>query len=105
MSPTARILIASQAPGTRVHASGIPFSDPSGDRLREWMGISELQFYDAGKIAIVPMGLCYPGRARSGDAPPRPECARLWRGRLLDALPALQLTLLVGSYALNHVLG
>jgi uracil-DNA glycosylase len=105
MSATARILVASQAPGTKVHASGIPFSDPSGDRLRGWMGISKDQFYDAKNIAILPMGLCYPGRSNSGDAPPRPECARLWRDRLLDAMPALRLTLLVGSYAQNHVLG
>lgn len=105
LSPTARILVASQAPGTKVHASGIPFSDLSGDRLRDWMGISKDRFYDAQDIAIIPMGLCYPGRAQSGDAPPRPECARLWRDRLLAAMPSLQLTLLVGSYAQNHVLG
>jgi uracil-DNA glycosylase len=83
MSPTARILIASQAPGSKVHASGIPFSDPSGDRLRDWMGMSQARFYDAKTVAILPMGLCYPGRGRSGDAPPRPECAPLWRRRLL----------------------
>ena len=105
MSPRARILIASQAPGSKVHASGIPFSDPSGDRLREWMGISEARFYDPGDVAIVPMGLCYPGRAQSGDAPPRRECTPLWRDRLLAAMPALRLTLLVGSYAQNHVFG
>lgn len=105
LSPTARILVASQAPGTKVHASGIPFSDPSGDRLRQWMGISEEQFYDAKTVAIVPMGLCYPGRAQGGDAPPRPECARLWRDRLLAVMPALRLTLLVGSYAQDRVLG
>lgn len=105
MSATARILVASQAPGTKVHASGIPFSDPSGDRLREWMGISKHRFYDAENVAILPMGLCYPGRAKSGDAPPRPECAGLWRDRLLAAMPDLRLTLLVGSYAQNHVLG
>jgi uracil-DNA glycosylase len=105
MSATARILVASQAPGSKVHASGIPFSDPSGDRLREWMGLSKDRFYDARTIAILPMGLCYPGRAQGGDAPPRPECARLWRDRLLGAMPALRLTLLVGSYAQNHVLG
>ena len=105
ISPTARILIASQAPGTKVHASGVPFSDPSGDRLRDWMQISEDEFYDAKKIAILPMGLCYPGRAQSGDAPPRPECAPLWRDRLLATMPGLRLTLLVGSYAQNHVLG
>jgi uracil-DNA glycosylase len=105
MSPTAKVLVASQAPGTKVHASGIPFSDPSGDRLRQWMGVSESQFYDANDIAILPMGLCYPGRARSGDAPPRPECARLWRDQLIAVMPALRLTLLIGSYAQNHVLG
>ncbi len=89
----------------KVHTSGIPFADASGDRLREWMGVSTNLFYDPEKIAIVPMGLCYPGRAQSGDAPPRPECARQWRDRLLAAMPALRLTLLVGSYAQNHVLG
>jgi uracil-DNA glycosylase len=106
VSQTASLLIASQAPGTKVHASGIPFSDPSGDRLREWTGLSEEQFYDPARVAILPMGLCYPGRAASGgDAPPRPECAPLWRGRLLAGMPAICLTLLVGSYAQNHVLG
>ena len=105
LSPSARILIASQAPGTKVHASGIPFSDPSGDRLREWTGLSPEEFYDPARVAIVPMALCYPGRGKSGDAPPRPECAPLWRDRLLAALPRLRLTLLVGSHAQNHVLG
>lgn len=106
MSQTATLLIASQAPGAKVHESGIPFSDPSGDRLREWTGLSDEQFYDPAKVAILPMGLCYPGRAANGgDAPPRPECAPLWRGRLLAAMPAIRLTLLVGSYAQNHVLG
>jgi uracil-DNA glycosylase len=98
MSPTAVVLIASQAPGSKAHASSIPFSDASGDRLREWTGLSHEQFYDAAKVAIVPMGLCYPGRGRNGgDAPPRPECVPLWRYRLLGAMPALRLTLLVGS--------
>jgi uracil-DNA glycosylase len=106
MSPTAVVLIASQAPGSKAHASSIPFSDASGDRLREWTGLSHEQFYDAAKVAIVPMGLCYPGRGRNGgDAPPRPECVPLWRYRLLGAMPALRLTLLVGSYAQNYVLG
>jgi uracil-DNA glycosylase len=106
VSQTASLLIASQAPGTKVHASGIPFSDPSGDRLREWTGLSEEQFYDPARVAILPMGLCYPGRAASGgDAPPRPECAPLWRGRLLAGMPSIRLILLVGSYAQNHVLG
>lgn len=106
LSPTARILIASQAPGTKVHESGIPFSDPSGDRLREWMGLSTAQFYDARKIAIVPMGLCYPGRLPAGgDAPPRPECAPLWHPRLLPLMPQIRLTLLVGAYAQVRALG
>jgi len=105
MAPTARILIASQAPGSKAHASGVPFSDPSGDRLRAWMGFSDAEFYDSATVAIVPMGLCYPGRTRSGDAPPRPECAPLWRDRLLAAMPAIRLTLLVGSYAQNYALG
>jgi uracil-DNA glycosylase len=106
ISQSATLLIASQAPGTKVHASGIPFSDPSGDRLREWTGLSLEQFHDADKVAILPMGLCYPGRVpNGGDAPPRPECAPLWRGRLLAAMPALRLTLLVGTYAQTHALG
>lgn len=105
LSATARILISSQAPGTRAHASGIPFSDASGDRLREWTGLSGDQFYDDSKVAILPMGLCYPGKSNHGDAPPRPECARLWRNRLLGLMPQIKLTLLVGSHAQNHVLG
>lgn len=106
LSSTARILIASQAPGSKVQESGIPFADASGDRLRDWMGVSDNQFYAADKIAIVPMGFCYPGRlATGGDAPPRPECAPLWRARLLTRMPALRLTLLVGSHAQVHVLG
>jgi uracil-DNA glycosylase len=106
VSGTATLLIASQAPGTKAHASGVPFSDASGDRLRKWTGLSHEQFYDAAKVAILPMGLCYPGRGTNGgDAPPRPECAPLWRARLLAAMPALRLTLLVGSYAQIHVLG
>ena len=106
ISATARILIASQAPGTKVHESGIPFSDASGDRLREWMGVSADDFYDESKIAILPMGLCYPGRGPSGgDARPRPECAPLWRGRLLAHMPDLRLTLLIGTHAQTEVLG
>ena len=106
ISATARILIASQAPGTKVHESGIPFSDASGDRLREWMGVLADDFYHESRIAIVPMGLCYPGRLRGGgDAPPRPECAPLWRDRLLAHMPDLRLTLLVGGYAQTHALG
>ena len=106
LSPTARILIASQAPGTKVHDSGIPFSDASGNRLREWMGVSDDTFYDARQIAIIPMGLCYPGRLLGGgDAPPRAECAPLWRDRLLAHMPDLRLTLLVGTHAQSDALG
>lgn len=100
------MLIASQAPGTKVHASGVPFDDDSGARLREWMGVSREEFYDPARVAIVPMGLCYPGRQeKGGDAPPRPECAPLWRDRLLAHLAEVRLTLLVGSYAQAAVLG
>ncbi|MXO76007.1 uracil-DNA glycosylase family protein [Altererythrobacter aerius] len=105
VSPTARLLVASQAPGTRVQASGIPFSDASGERLREWMGVSTSQFYDTRNIAILPMGFCYPGRKDGGDAPPRRECAELWRDDLLASMPALRLTLLVGTYAQVDALG
>lgn len=104
-SSTATLLVASQAPGTKAHGSGIPFSDPSGDRLREWMGIAPDVFYNARRVAIVPMGLCYPGKGKSGDAPPRPECARTWRRPLLDLMPNIRLTLLVGSHAQAGVLG
>lgn len=106
MSATARILIASQAPGTKVHYSGVPFADASGDRLREWMGVQNLTFYDESRIAILPMGLCYPGRLPGGgDAPPRPECAPLWRDRLVAHMPDLRLTLLVGAHAQTLALG
>ena len=100
ISSTARLLIASQAPGTRVHHAGISFWDDSGERLRQWLAMDKSVFYDGSRVAILPMGLCYPGRLpRGGDAPPRPECAPLWRDRALAAMPALRLTLLVGSYA------
>lgn len=101
----ARILIAGQAPGRKVAASGIPFDDASGARLRNWMGIDEPTFHDPERIAIVPMAFCYPGRGRSGDLPPRPECAAAWRARLLEQLPHIQLTLLLGSHALAWHLG
>jgi uracil-DNA glycosylase len=105
-SATARLLIVGQAPGTKVHETGIPWNDPSGDRLRAWLQIDRDEFYDESRIAIAPMGLCYPGRLpRGGDAPPRSECAPLWRDRLLALMPDIQLTLLVGTYALTHVLG
>lgn len=99
-SVTARVLIAGQAPGTKVHATGIPWNDPSGDRLRGWLSIDRDTFYDERRVAILPMGFCYPGRlARGGDRPPRPECAPLWRTRLLSLMPDIRLTLLVGTYA------
>lgn len=106
VSATARLLIIGQAPGTRVHETGIPWNDRSGDRLRQWMGLDRESFYDETRIAIVPTGLCYPGRLpQGGDAPPRPECAPLWHPVLLDLLPSVQLTLLVGSFAQAHALG
>ncbi len=95
----ARILIAGQAPGRRAHASGVPFDDASGERLRDWLGLDREAFYDPARIAILPMGLCYPGRGRSGDLPPRPECVPAWRAPLLAQLPALRLTLAIGRYA------
>lgn len=105
-SVTARLLIVGQAPGTKVHATGIPWNDPSGDRLRSWLELDRQKFYDEGKIAIIPMGFCYPGRhPRGGDLPPRKECATLWLPRLLDLLSERRLTLLVGSYAQAHYLG
>ncbi len=106
VSATARVLIAGQAPGTRVHETGIPWNDASGERLRDWLGLTSERFYDTARIAIVPMGFCYPGRLpNGGDAPPRRECAPLWRARLLALMPELHLTLLVGSYAIAHILG
>ena len=106
VSTTARLLIVGQAPGTKVHATGVPWNDASGDRLRIWLQMDRDAFYDKSRIAIVPMGLCYPGRLpNGGDAPPRPECAPLWRERLVAAMPAIRLTLLVGTYALTHTLG
>ncbi|MSP83721.1 MAG: uracil-DNA glycosylase family protein [Alphaproteobacteria bacterium] len=105
-SVTARLLIVGQAPGTRVHASGIPWNDPSGDRLRDWTGLDPARFYDAGRVAIMPMGFCYPGRdPRGGDRPPRPECAPLWHPRLRPLMSDLRLTLLVGRHAQGFYLG
>jgi len=99
-SSKARILIAGQAPGTRVHASGRPFTDPSGDRLRDWLGVDEKQFYDPELFAIVPMGFCFPGQdAKGGDLPPRRECAPAWRGRVMELMPQLRLVLVIGQYA------
>jgi uracil-DNA glycosylase len=102
----ARILVIGQAPGTKVHETGIPWNDRSGDRLRDWMGVDRDTFYDERRIAIVPMGFCYPGRdPRGGDNPPRPECAPLWHDPILDLLPAIELTLLIGGYAQRRYLG
>jgi uracil-DNA glycosylase len=100
VSATARLAVIGQAPGTRVHASGTPFTDPSGVRLRDWMSVTDAEFYDERRIAIIPMGFCFPGLdAKGGDLPPRRECAPLWRPRLFAALPRLELVLLVGGYA------
>jgi len=101
----AKILIAGQAPGRRVHESGKPFDDPSGVRLREWLGIDDEVFYKPEKIALLPMGFCYPGTGKSGDLPPRPECADLWRARLLKQLPNIELLLLLGKYAQDDHFG
>ena len=103
--PTARLLIVSQAPGTRVHETGLSFNDRSGDRLRDWLGLDRDSFYDEARIAIMPIGLCYPGRnARGGDLPPRRECAPRWHARLRHFFPEIELTLLVGSYAIDYYL-
>jgi len=106
LRPQARLLIAGQAPGTKVHASGIPWNDASGDRLRDWLCLDRTRFYEDPRIAILPMGLCYPGRdAHGGDNPPRPECAPLWRARLLAALPRVELVLAIGGHAQRWHLG
>ncbi len=96
---TARIVIIGQAPGRRVHESGVPWDDPSGRTLRSWLGVSDEQFYDPALVALVPMGFCYPGSASSGDKPPRPECAPLWHDRVLGHLPDDRLELIIGTYA------
>lgn len=103
-SPSSKIAVIGQAPGTAVHASGIPWDDPSGRRLREWMGISDDDFYDTSKIAIIPMGFCYPGKGKSGDLPPRPECAPLWHKPLFNSINDIRLTLLIGQYAQKYYL-
>lgn len=102
---SAKILIAGQAPGRKTHEIGRPFFDVSGKRLREWLGVTEEQFYDPALIAILPMGFCYPGTGKGGDLPPRAECAPQWRRPLLDLLPNIELTLILGQYALNWHLG
>ena len=106
LASTARLLIIGQAPGSKVHQSGIPWSDASGDRLRDWLQMDRSVFYDKAQVAILPMGFCYPGAGESrGDLPPRPECAPLWHERLLKHLPHLETTLLVGQYSQRHYLG
>lgn len=102
MQRSARILIVGQAPGRKVHETGVPFNDASGDRLRAWLGMSREVFYDAKQVAILPMGFCFPGTAKSGDLPPRPECAPAWRPALLSHLNNIQLTLVIGQYALAY---
>lgn len=101
----ARLLIAGQAPGRKVHLSGIPFDDPSGDTLRAWLGIDRATFYDPEQVAILPMAFCYPGRGRSGDLPPPPECTPLWQAKLLALMPTIELTLVIGHHAQRHHLG
>jgi uracil-DNA glycosylase len=106
LSETAQIAICGQAPGTRVHASGVPFTDPSGDRLRDWLGIDEKIFYDSTRIAIVPMGFCFPGLDQRGsDLPPRKECAGQWRQAVFDAMPQIKLLVAIGQYAQRWHLG
>ena len=104
-STSAKVMIAGQAPGIRVHESSIPFNDPSGDRLREWLGVDNETFYDSRQIAIIPMGFCYPGTGSSGDLPPRPECAATWHDQLMTLLPQIELILLIGLYAQKWHLG
>ena len=103
--PRAKILIAGQAPGRKVHESGIPFDDASGDRLRDWLGVDKATFYDPKVFAILPMGFCFPGTGKSGDLPPRPECVSAWREPLLQQLLPLELTVVLGQYALAYHLG
>ncbi len=99
LDPRAPILIVGQAPGRITHAKGIPFDDPSGNRLRDWLGVTREEFYDPARFAVLPMGLCFPGTGKGGDLPPRPECAAHWRERVLAALPQVKLTLVIGQYA------
>ncbi len=103
-STESKILIVGQAPGTRVHKTSIPWNDPSGDKLREWLGVDRETFYNEKNFAIIPMGFCYPGKGKSGDLPPRLECSNTWHAQLLQLLPNIQLTLLFGQYALNYFL-
>lgn len=103
--PNAKIVIIGQAPGTKVHATGIPWDDPSGKQLRKWLNITDEVFYDETKIAIVPMGFCYPGKGKTGDLPPRPECAPQWHEALFEQMPKLELIIVIGIYAQKYYLG
>ena len=105
VNPNAKILIAGQAPGRKVHESGVPFDDASGDRLRDWMGVSKNTFYDSNQIAILPMGFCYPGKGKNGDLPPRPECEPAWRRQLLAQIPNIKIILVLGKYAQAYHFG
>ncbi len=102
--PDAKIIIIGQAPGTKVHATGVPWDDPSGRQLRKWLGISDADFYDETKVALVPMGFCYPGKGKGGDLPPRPECAPLWHDRLWEKMSKIELVILIGTYAQKQYL-
>jgi uracil-DNA glycosylase family 4 len=104
VSETASLVIIGQAPGARVHQSGVPWMDASGKRLREWLGIGEEVFYDSSRVAIIPMGFCYPGKGKSGDLPPRKECAPLWHEKMFSYLPEAKMTLLIGQYAQKYYL-
>ncbi len=103
-NPNSKIVIIGQAPGTKVHKTGVPWDDPSGRQLRKWLGVTDAEFYDESKIALIPMGFCYPGKGKSGDLPPRSECAPLWHAPILDKLPNLELVLLIGMYAQRYYL-
>lgn len=103
-SPDSKVIIIGQAPGAKVHASGIPWDDKSGDNLRDWMGVTKEQFYNADNFAILPMGFCYPGKGKSGDLPPRPECAPLWHQKVLEMIVSPRLILLIGKYAQDYYL-
>ncbi|WP_289060489.1 uracil-DNA glycosylase family protein [uncultured Zobellia sp.] len=100
--PNSKIVIIGQAPGTKVHETGVPWDDPSGRQLRKWLGVTDTEFYDETKFALIPMGLCYPGKGKSGDLPPRPECAPLWHQALFDQMPNLQLIIVIGIYAQGY---
>lgn len=103
--PKSKIAIIGQAPGAKVHQTGVPWDDPSGKKLREWLNVTEQQFYNKQLFALIPMGFCYPGKGKSGDLPPRPECAPKWHNPLMDQMPNLDLIILIGQYAQNHYLG